>query len=177
MPPWSWVFGHLLYIRSATVGYPSDVFAPVVMPEICKEFSDTDMFYLDLWPCTASFLMINDPNPAMQVSSGKQAFPKPELYRTQVNPFTGGPSTLTMNGAEWKKWRAIFNPAFSLSRLMEQVPDIVKGVDIFCQRLSEKVEKNAAFQLEDLLSKLTMSIIIKFAMWAPQNCLLKVWKH
>lgn len=131
---------------------------------MCEEFSDTDMFYLDFWPFATSFLLVNDPNVAMEVSSGKQVFPKPPHYKDILDPVIGGPNLLTMNGPSWKSWRTIFNPAFSMAHMMEQVPEILESVTIFCQKLEEKATSGCVFPLEEIATRLTMDIIIKVAM-------------
>lgn len=162
MPPWSWLFGHLAYFQQYQKRYPSDLFAPVVVNKMCAEFRDTDLFYLDLWPFAPAFLIVNDPDAAMQVSSGRHALSKPEIYQYMIDPLIGGPNMLTMNGDEWKKWRSVFNSAFAPNYLMQQVPAIIEKVEAFCEKLHERI--GDVFQLEDIATRLTVDIIIKVAM-------------
>jgi cytochrome P450 len=162
MPPWSWVFGHLAYFRRYQKRYPSDLFVSVIVSKMCAEFRDTDLFYLDLWPFSAMILIVNDPEVAMHISSGKHVYSKSRIYPNLIDPLIGGPNILTMDGEEWKKWRTIFNPAFSQSYLMQQIPVIIDKAEIFCSRMNER--HGQVFQLEDLATRMTVDLIIKVAL-------------
>lgn len=162
MPPWSWLFGHLVFFRQYQKLFPSDTFVPVVMIKMCEAFGNSDMFYLDLWPFSTAFLIVNDPEVAMQITSSKKIYPKPEIYQSTIDPVVGGPNILTMNGDEWKKWRAVFNPTFAQAHLLTQLPAIIRRVETFSRKLRERV--GTVIPLEDLVTRLTMDIIIKIAM-------------
>lgn len=129
-----------------------------------RDFSETDMFYIDLWPFASSYLIVNDPDAAMAVSSAKPPFPKAQHFKDMIDPIVGGPNMITANGAEWKLWRNVFNPAFSMANLMEQVPSIVDSARMFCQKLEERAQKGTVLPLEDIATRLTMDIIIKVVM-------------
>jgi cytochrome P450 len=160
MPKWSWVWGHLLILRHYLSRYPPDTFVTLVMAGIAKDFSETDMFYLDLWPFAPPFLCIGDPDVASQLTS-KHTFPKAEYFNNLFEPLMGGPSLLTMNGQEWKDWRTLFNPGFAPSYLLNQVPTIVDYVQVYCDRLKELAKAEELFPLEDVATRMTMDIIIK----------------
>lgn len=68
---------------------------------------------------------------------------------------------LTMNGEPWKHARATFNPGFNHQYLLHQVPGIMDRIEHFCQILQERVDAHSVFPLEEILTRLTMEIIIK----------------
>lgn len=60
---------------------------------------------------------------------------------------------------QWKPWREIFNPGFSASYILEQVPHIVQEVLVYCEILREHAQKGEIFSLDETLLRLTMDII------------------
>ena len=84
------------------------------------------------------------------------------MFGAVVDPVTGGPNLLTMNGPQWKEWRGIFNPAFAQSYLQDQISAVVESAEIFCRKLRER--QDTVFCLEDIATRLTMDIIIKVAL-------------
>jgi len=161
MPEWSWAFGHLPILQKYLSKYPPDVFTNVLVIEMAREFPDTEVFYLDLWPFLKPNICICNPEVALQISN-KLNLPKPDMYRTMLDPMMGGPNMLTTNGKEWKYWRTVFNPGFAPAYLIEQVPTIVDSVDVFCEQLKKK--GGEMFCFEELGTRLTMDIIMKAAL-------------
>ena len=81
-----------------------------------------------------------------------------------MRPMTGGNDLVTMEGAEWRKWRNIFNPGFSNSHLMTLVPDIMKEISIFCKILRESAEKAEIVSMDTLATKLSLDVIGRAAL-------------
>jgi len=160
MPEWSWIGGHLPILAKYIAKFPSDTFINVLMVELAKQFPDTEMFYMDFWPFLTPNLSICNPEAAYEVAN-KLNLPKPTTYRELFDPMNGGPNILTMNGAEWKYWRSLFNPGFSMGYLNEQVPNIVSSVEVFIEQLKHK--EGDVFVLEEVATRLTMEIIMKVA--------------
>jgi hypothetical protein len=69
MPPWNWVFGHLLVLKKYTDRHPADTYITTSIRDMARDFSETDMFYLDLWPFTTPVLCVDDADAANQVGN------------------------------------------------------------------------------------------------------------
>ncbi|KAL8802827.1 MAG: hypothetical protein Q9200_006453 [Gallowayella weberi] len=64
-----------------------------------------------------------------------------------------------MEGQQWKTWRNIFNPAFSLAHLMTLTPLIIDETAILCDILKERAEQAKIFPMKSLTDRWTMDII------------------
>lgn len=117
------------------------------------------MFYLDTWPFSKPILCVCEPDAANQAST-KINLPKGDFHKRVLDPITGGPSLLSMNGQEWKYWRTLFNPGFAPQYLLNQVPGIVESVQTFCDKLQERAS-TGLFCLEDIATRKTVDIIMK----------------
>jgi cytochrome P450 len=67
---------------------------------------------------------------------------------------------ISMNDAEWKKWRSIFNPGFSAGTMVDQVSTVVDSVQVFCDILRVKAGTGPV-HLDDLTTRLAMEVILK----------------
>jgi cytochrome P450 len=159
MPPWSWWFGHLTLLQSYLNGLPPDVNVYLSMRSLTRDYSETEVFLMDLWPVFSPILMIFGPEPSIQVSN-KYNLPKPKTQHKSMLPVVGGASLISMNDKDWKYWRSLFNPGFSTAVMMSRVPLVVDAVKIFCEGLSAKAG-NGVFSLDDMTTRLTMDIITK----------------
>ncbi|KAL4936560.1 hypothetical protein BDV06DRAFT_233316 [Aspergillus oleicola] len=155
---WSWLTGHLLVLQKYADRLPPDANVLLAVHELCKDFADTDVFLVDVWPVDFAIYMVSDPDVAVQVAS-KHNLPKSDIMPGRLLPITGGPSLVAMNDAEWKKWRSVFNPGFSAANIMDQVPAVVDSVQVFCDVLREKVGSGIV-QLDSLTTRLTMDVIL-----------------
>ena len=68
---------------------------------------------------------------------------------------------MAAEGAVWKKWRSVFNPGFSISHLMDQIPTIVDCSKDYIKILDEHAANGALFRLEEEATKLTIDVIGK----------------
>lgn len=118
------------------------------------EFADTEMFLMDTWSVFPALVMVYDPDAALQIST-KYNLPKSAIFPSLMHPITGGPSMISMNDAEWKKWRSTFNPGFSAGNMVDQVSTVVDSVQVFCDILREKAGTGLV-HLDDLTTRLTM---------------------
>jgi cytochrome P450 len=160
MPDWNWWTGHLLVLKDNLDRLPADANPYYAMQDlVLKQHSDTEIFLMDYWPIHEPILMISSPEIATQVSN-KYTLQKPHNAIKSFAPIVGGDSLITMNGDDWKTWRALFNPGFSASHMLDLVPTIVDSVDVFCQLLRERAD-GGVFSLSVLTMRLTMEIITK----------------
>jgi cytochrome P450 len=132
------------------------------MYELALEFADTEVFLMDFWPVYPPLLMVYDPDTAVQIST-KYNLPKTDMHLQFMKPITGGPNLISMSSSEWKTWRTLFNPGFSSSTMMDNVPHIVNSVQVFYERLKEKAGGGKVL-LDDLTTRLTMDVIIKLTL-------------
>ncbi|KAL1606205.1 hypothetical protein SLS60_003606 [Paraconiothyrium brasiliense] len=167
MPPWSWAVGHIGLLYAYTRSLPAFANVNLVFPEIAASFADTEMFLIDLWPVAETMLIVFNPEAAMQVAQ-KMNLPKATFNHVITAPITGGPSMLSMNGSQWKTWRSLFNPGFSSAMMVEQTPQIVDSVSVFCKKLVKMTEKGV-FSLDNLTTRLTFDIIMKVTLNADAD--------
>ena len=150
--------GHLLAAKPVMDALPADVHVNVAITELSRKFVETDAFYLDFWPFSRTVLVVSSPSTSMQVTQ-EYNLPKPVLLHDYFLPITGGANLFTMPEEQWKSWRAIFNPGFSTSYILEQVPNLVEEVSVYCEILREHARKQDIFSLDETTLNLTMDII------------------
>ena len=158
MLKFSWVFGHLLASKNIMNSLPKDVHIKIVTAELAHQFQDTNMFYMDLWPFARTMLVTASPSPASKITQVLN-LPKPKLLHNTFLPLTGGPNLFTMKEREWKPWRTVFNPGFSVSSIIDQIPHIVKEMQVYYEILKEHAQAQQVFQLDETTLALTIDII------------------
>jgi cytochrome P450 len=164
MPPWSWLYGHLSFMRTTLKQYPPDILFSVVINDIYhKNFESSGLFYLDLWPFARPTLVVC--NAASSLEVNRRLNTKPDEYKAIFSPQTNGPSLLNTNGKEWKVWRRSMNPGFAISNLMqaECVKNIIESIEVFCDILSNKARQGNVSPLEDSVSRCTLEVILRTA--------------
>ena len=161
MPPHSVIFGHLLvYAKiAARLGIPADMHGHCMPTLIRKVYPDLgSVFYLDFWPFGMQFLVVGDPRVAAQFIQDIP-LPKFEYLKEYMRPITGDKDLLTMEGQEWKRWRAVFNPGFTPGHLMTLVPGIVEDTLTFRSILRRHAHDGDLFSLEEAFTGLTVDVI------------------
>lgn len=156
---WSWFTGHLLVLQKYVDGIPPDAAVAFAMRDLAKEFADTELFLMDFWPVYPPLITVYSPEAINQICN-KYNLPKTAVSERFMEPVTGGPNLVTMNGDEWKYWRSLFNPGFSTGAMLNNVPHIVDSVMVFRKKLTGMIGRGM-FSLDELVTKLTMEIILK----------------
>lgn len=156
---WNWLTGNLLSLQKYVNRVPSNAHVLLAVHELAKEYADTEVFLMDTWPMFPVMYMIFDPDTAVQVST-KYNLPKPASFHKSMQPVTGGPSLVSINDSEWKKWRSIFNPGFSAGNMVDQVSAVVDSVQVFCDILRDKAGTGLV-KLDDFTTRLTMEVILR----------------
>jgi cytochrome P450 len=142
---------------------PPDASVFLVLQKLAEEHSDTETFIVDFWPAATASLVVSGSDSSFEVSN-KHNLPKPQSQVELFRPMIGGQSVLTMNGGDWKKWRALFNPGFSAAHMMKLIPSVVQSVEVFCDILREKADQGV-LQLDSLTTRLTMEVIAKVTLY------------
>ncbi|KAL9128895.1 MAG: hypothetical protein Q9217_002517 [Psora testacea] len=90
--------------------------------------------------------------------------PKDKGLRHFLRPLTGEEDLVTLEGAAWKRWRAIFNPGFSATHILTLIPKMVEEVNIFKDIVEKHARQNDMFYLEEATLNLTIDIIGRVVM-------------
>ncbi|KAF2649458.1 cytochrome P450 [Lophiostoma macrostomum CBS 122681] len=162
MPAWNWVFGHILYFYKTTRQLPPYANVNLVMKEIATDFTDDEMYLLDLWPVAEPTLVVFNADAASHVCQ-ELNLPKSGKNETMIRPITGGPTLLSVNGNAWKTWRSLLNPGFSTNTMTQRLPQMVDSVSRYCSSLREHAGKDI-IQLDEHTTRLTFEIITKMVL-------------
>ncbi|MCJ1281733.1 hypothetical protein MMC26_001055 [Xylographa opegraphella] len=159
MPPHSFLFGHLLVVKAAVSGLPSDAYGNYI-PRCVRAMTPElgPIFYIDLWPLGPQMLVVSSPDGLHQMTQ-EHSLPKFHALRKFLSPMSGEFDLVTMEGEMWKRWRNIFNPGFSPSNLLNFVPAIVEETTTFCAILQAHVAQGDIVRLKTLTDNLTMDVI------------------
>ncbi|KAL8711127.1 MAG: hypothetical protein Q9225_007178, partial [Loekoesia sp. 1 TL-2023] len=103
-------------------------------------------------------LVIIDPVAAAQVTI-QNSLRKHPSTQDYVYPLLGDKNLATLEGKEWRMWRAIFNPGFSSGHLMSLVGGMVSDTVLFTKILADYATQGKIFQLEEAATRLTVDII------------------
>ncbi|KAI1212618.1 putative cytochrome P450 [Annulohypoxylon truncatum] len=164
---WSWITGHLTVLQKYVNGIPPDAAVAFAMRDLCQEYTDTEVFLMDFWPVYPPLFTIFGPGAISQVCN-KYNLPKTKVAFRFMEPISGGPNLVTMNGEEWKYWRSLFNYGFSTGAMLNNVPHIVDSILVFREKLVERIGKGM-FSLDELATKVTMEIILKVTLDDDSN--------
>ena len=159
-PPHSYIWGSLPAVAEVLKDQPKRA-APQCLPILLKEkYNLGDYFYFDPWPFGPISLVVLNTD-MMQDFTVKRSLPKHPETEEFVKHIGGPGNLVSSEGAEWKKWRALFNPGFSSAHLMTLVPIIVDQGNTLIDRLTQKAINNELFRMEPLATKLTVDVIGK----------------
>lgn len=125
---------------------------------VAEKFNLGHVFYMDLWPVATSFLMIQDPDVAAQLTQ-TQNHPKHPIIAEYMGNLTGEKSILTAEGTEWKTLRSMLAPSFTPSHLTTFIPSITDHVVIFRDKLQTLAKSRKAFSMQPLALAVTADVI------------------
>ncbi|PYH90485.1 cytochrome P450 [Aspergillus ellipticus CBS 707.79] len=165
---WNWLTGHMFVLSEYVNRLPPDANVALATHEIASEFTDTEIFLLDVWPVSPAQYVVFYPEAASQATT-KYNLPKTVIQPRFMQPITGGPSMISMGQTEWKAWRSIFNPGFSAGSMQDLLPEVISSVQVFCDKLREKAKAGHLFCLDDLTTRLTMDVILKVTLDARMD--------
>lgn len=161
-PNHSYVFGHLLYLKSVLDRLPNNVHRQEIFATIAREcFMETGAFYIDLWPMSGLYLIIVSPKTGVEITqtNPKLTSERPELLRRFMNPITGGSSLFDLDEKNWKPWRAVFNKGFTSERMYSLVPGMIEEVQVYADNLRNLAAKNEICYLEPITLRFTLDMI------------------
>lgn len=162
MLPHSFLFGHLIEIGKVMVKrkLPPKChthWLPLLFLEEVPELAQKGILYLDVWPISQPLISLYHPDLIAQLTEGN--FPKAKLMEMEFGPMTDNRDLLTMEGQDWKRARAVFNPGFSAKNLLSLVPEFVSEIQPFKQRLLAASKTNEVVKLEKWTTSMAIDVI------------------
>jgi cytochrome P450 len=159
MPTWDFAAGNLKVLPELLKKFPKGSQQSDSFTLLSHDFKDSDnCFYVDLWPFTSPLFVVTSPELATQACQ-EHDLPKPDILKPFFAPFAGGPNLFDMNGAEWKRSRALFNPGFSDRVMLESTAHIIEEAEVYVTLLREHAKKGDTFSLDELTCDYMMDII------------------
>lgn len=101
--------------------------------------------------------------------------PKDKGLRRFLEPLTGKEDLVTLEGAAWKRWRAIFNPGFSATHITSLIPGMIEEVEVFKSILNKHAKTGDILYLEEATLNLTIDIIGRIVMSVIGMSVLRVY--
>lgn len=157
-PPFSYLWGNLPAIGETLGSLPENCHPHMLTHYLRVKYNLPPVFYIDTWPFGYPICSISDPDVAYQVTV-QNSLPKHRAITDRIWSLTGMKNLVTMDGAEHKRWRAMFNPGFSNTHLMSLVDGIVDDAVLFTDILAKHAETKNIFSLETAATNVTVDII------------------
>ena len=93
---------------------------------------------------------------SQELLSSRTRFVKPIEHYGILNHFGG--NIVVSEGAEWKRWRAIFNPVFSNANLTASLEGALEEVEVFKVWLTSSAKSGEVVKLFRGVTRLTMAL-------------------
>ncbi|KAF1980383.1 cytochrome P450 [Bimuria novae-zelandiae CBS 107.79] len=164
----SFLWGHLQNLGEIQRSFPATAGIGYTVTELAKPFTN-GLFYIDTWPFSDPMLVVNTPTAANALQKYSSALLKPDDVNGPLNTLCAGSSMMTMPEDQWKQWRLLFNPSFSITYLTELAPTVANEVSIFCEKLRDIVKKGKRIELEPLASRLTIDVVGRISFGESMN--------
>jgi cytochrome P450 len=161
MVPHSYLLGHILVTGKIMAKLPMDMFPVCVATYVLQEYPQLEKYgfvFLDAWPFVPPMIYVFDPEMSSQFTQ-LQSLPKAHMVKSEFRPLTQNKDLVTLDGAEWKLWRSIFNPGFSAKNLMSMTPAFLEEISLFVDRLRAAAKSGEIVKIEEPTIDLTIDII------------------
>lgn len=165
MPDFHPIFGHMLFLKKITATLPQNTVMHNVMWKITRDYFPGGLYYLYLWPFFGTILIVCNAHAASQVEHLDLG--KPKSVTGPIDTISGGPSLLTQEGPEWKRWRRLFSKGFSAGHLLSLAPGIAEEMAVFRDLLVSKclaTGRSEMFQMEEMTIRMTFDVIARVVM-------------
>jgi cytochrome P450 len=142
------------------IKHPSNVFGSCIPHLVAREYPEMakpGLLYLDTWPIGPIMLAVFHPDMMAQFCQ-ERSLPKDDWQITEFQPFTHAKDLVNMEGAERKRWRAIFNPGFSTRNLMSLVPAVLEEAGVFIDLLKGFARSGEIIEFDKYATKMGMDI-------------------
>lgn len=161
MPPHHPIFGHLFILYGVTSKLPEDAHPHYLADQLRRAYPKMGpIFYIDAWPFITLTLVVASPDTLAQITT-QHVLPKFPAIKDFQYPLSNGNDIVSMDGQEWKHWRDMFNPGFSVNHLIMLAPETVKETIVFLNILNDHATKQDLFRMKFLTDNLAMNVIGK----------------
>jgi cytochrome P450 len=154
----SFIWGHLPQMAQAQKPFPATATNDYGVAALAKPFTN-GLCIIDTWPFSLPLLVISTPTAANALQKYSSSLSKPDDVNSPLNTLCTGSSMMTMPEDQWKQWRVLFNPSFSITYLTQLAPTIASEISILCEKLREIARAGKVIQLEPLASRLTIDVV------------------
>lgn len=128
-------------------------------PDICTP----GVVYLDTWPFGGATMAVFHPDLMAQFTQ-ERSLPKAPLVARELGPLTGLRDLASMEGADWKFWRGVFNPGFSSKNLTAMLPEFLEEIQVLKERLVRAAESGEVVNMEQTVQMATVDVICRAAL-------------
>lgn len=142
--------------------HPSDisyVMVPWALIQEYPELCEPGLLYLDLWPISRPMLIAVDAEIAKQFCQEPSA-PKHPLVREQMFLYSQNLDILSLEGEEWKTWRGIFNPCFSVKNILALLPAMIEEIDLLKDKLRKAAKSGETIKLDNTTMITGFNVVI-----------------
>lgn len=153
--------GNLLVANDCEKHFTMKIHPHAWVHYISKKYNMGKFFYVDLWPFGPRWLFITDAEIVSQYVTSGQSLLKSPLFTHYLNKLLGDDNMVSLDGPQWKKVRAMFNPGFASGHLMTLLPYIVDASVVFREIMREKAKTGELFEMEEYATRLTIDIMGK----------------
>ena len=162
MPLHSFAFGYLLVLQGIFKHVPADLTKMAYFGEIMeRDFADKGVYYIDLWPCSAPFLIATDLTLATQATqtNAKMACQRPPGLIPWFKPLAGEPGLFDLPEKKWKPWRSLFSQGFGAAQILSLFPFMVEETFVFRGKLRREALKGELFKLNPMCHRYIVDIM------------------
>jgi cytochrome P450 len=163
MMPHSFLFGHLLEMVKVSMKYPRDVDQQPVPYLLLREhphLTATGMLYMDVWPIGPPMVAVIHPDIMAQYTQ-TVSLPKAPIMQTEFGPFTNCDDLVNQEGKDWKTWRSIFNPGFSMNNIITLVPEFLEEIQVFKDWLVSAAKSGQVVAIDPQALRVTVDVIAR----------------
>lgn len=152
----------MIALGKAMMRHPSDisyVMMPWALMQEYPEMCEPGLIYLDVWPISKPMLIAVDAEIAKQFCQEPSA-PKHPLIREQMSLYSQQLDILSLEGEEWKIWRSIFNPCFSVKNILALLPAMIEEINLLKERLRKAAKSEEVIKLDNTTMITGFNVVI-----------------
>ncbi|KAI1342602.1 cytochrome P450 [Xylariaceae sp. FL0016] len=123
------------------------------------EIADQGILYMDPWPIGFPMIVVYHPAMNAQFTQENSLHKFWAQGHKEFKHFTNGEDLVHLEGQQWKRARAMFNPGFSVQNLLSLVPQFVEEAMVFRERLRKAAISGEVVKLGDLAIGVTIDIV------------------
>jgi len=164
--PHSFLFGHVPLVMKelSTAKSYSKLYLPhrlaMRFPDLVSKHG---LLYLDHWPFGHPMILMVNPNMQAQIAQSP-SLPKSPIIERELKPLAHMQDLVTLEGAEWKRWRAVYNPGFSARNITALLPSFLDEITVMRNRFREIAETGEIVKMENVIALATIDVVCRAAL-------------